>query len=113
MWHKNSGCRGGGFETELPENCVLVKTNKDQCMDRIEKSGNLSIPPTNILKNLGYFLGLVHYISKFIQNLAKFCHPTTSTIAKICYFIWTKNYAKHFNEIRVALINESHLYQTL
>ena len=53
--------------------------------------------PTNALKNLRYFLGLVHCISKFIKNFAKFWHPT---IEKICYFIWTKNYVKHFNEMK-------------
>ena len=38
-------------------------------------SAILSLQPPNTLKTLRSFLGLVHYISKIIPNLAQLCHP--------------------------------------
>ena len=35
----------------------------------------LAIPPPPALKHLRSFLGSVHYISKFLPNLAQLCHP--------------------------------------
>ena len=38
-------------------------------------SSFMSLQPPDTLKKLSSFLGSVHYISKFIPNLAQLCRP--------------------------------------
>ena len=45
-------------------------------------SSILSLQPPNTLKKLRSFLNSVHYISKFIPNLAQLCHPLRPLLRK-------------------------------
>ena len=60
-------------------------------------SAILSLQPPNTLKMLRSFLGSVHYISKFIPNLAQRCHPLRPLLRKSTKYIWTDEHTIHFN----------------
>ena len=50
-------------------------------------SSILSLQPPNTLKKLRSFLGAVHYIRKFIPNLAQLCHPLRRLLRKSTKYI--------------------------
>ena len=49
----------------------------------------LAIPQPSTLKLLRSFLGSVHYINKFIPNLAEMFHPLRPLLKKLVKFFWT------------------------
>ena len=57
------------------------------------------------LKQLQSFLGSVHYLNKFILNLAKICHPLRPLLKKSEKFIWTDIHQKHFEYIKTVIAN--------
>ena len=54
----------------------------------------LSLEATKTPRKIHSFLGLVHYIGKFIPNLAQISHPLRPLLKKSSKFIWT---AEHEN----------------
>ena len=60
----------------------------------------LALEAPKTLKNLRSFLGSVHYIGKFIPNLAQISHPLRPLLKKISNFIWTEEHENCFNEIK-------------
>ena len=67
----------------------------------------LTIPPPTTLKRLRSFLGSVHYIGKFIPQLAQLCHPLRPLLKKSAKFIWTTEHTKHFNLIKEKIANST------
>ena len=67
----------------------------------------LSLQPPNTLKKLRSFLGSVHYISKFIPNLAQLCHPLRPLLRKYTNYIWTEEHTIHFNAIKTRIANHT------
>ena len=63
----------------------------------------IKVPKT--LKQLRSFLGSVHYLGKFIPNLAKICHPLRPLLKKSEKFIWTDIHQKHFEDIKTVIAN--------
>ena len=59
-------------------------------------SAILSLQPPNTLKKLRSFLGSVHYISKFIPNLAQFCYHLRPLLRKYTKYIWTDEHIIFF-----------------
>ena len=70
-------------------------------------SAILSLQPPNTLKKLRSFLGLVHFISKFIPNLAQLCHPLRPLLRKSTKYIWTDKHTKHFNAMKTRIANHT------
>ena len=62
----------------------------------------MSLQPPNTLKKLRSFLGSVHYICKFIPNLAQLCHPLRPLLRKSTIYIWTDAHTLHFNAKKLA-----------
>ena len=50
---------------------------------------------------------MVHYISKFIPNLAKLCHPLRPLLRKSTKLIWTDEHTRHFNAIKTQIANRT------
>ena len=67
----------------------------------------LTIPPPTTQKRLRSFLGSVHYIGKFIPQLAQLCHPLRPLLKKSVKFIWTDEHTKHFNLIKEKIANST------
>ena len=67
----------------------------------------LTIPPPTTLKRLRSFLGSVHYIGKFIPQLAQLCHPLRPLLKKSVKFNWTEEHTKHFNLIKEKIANST------
>ena len=63
----------------------------------------LEAPKT--LKKLRSFLGSVHYIGKFIPNLAQISHPLRPLLRKSSKFIWTAEHENCFKEIKTRIAN--------
>ena len=63
----------------------------------------LEAPKT--LKKLRSFLGSVHYIGKFILNLAQISHPLRPLLRKSSKFIWTTEHENCFQEIKTHVAN--------
>ena len=74
---------------------------------KTKKSSILSLQPPNILKKLRSFLGSVHYISKFIPNLAQLCHPLRPLLRKSTKYIWTDDNTTHFNAIKTRIADHT------
>ena len=70
-------------------------------------SSIMSLQPPNTLKKLRSFLGAVHYISKFIPNLAQLCHPLRPLLRKSTKYIWTDTHTLHFNAIKIRIANHT------
>ena len=67
----------------------------------------LSLQPPNTPKKLRSLLGSVHYISKFIPNLAQLCHPLRPLLRRSTKYIWTDEHTKHFNAIKTRIANHT------
>ena len=65
----------------------------------------LALAAPKTLKKLRSFWGLVHYIGKFIPNLAQVSHPLRPLLKKTSKFIWTEEQEKCFNEIKDPIAN--------
>ena len=63
----------------------------------------LDAPKT--LKKLRSFLGSVHYIGKFIPNLAQISHPLRPLLRKSSKFNWTTEHENCFQEIKTRIAN--------
>ena len=70
-------------------------------------SSIISLQPPNTLKKLRSFLGSVHYISKFIPNLAQLCHPLRPLLRKSTKYVWTDTHTLHFNAIKTRIANHT------
>ena len=67
----------------------------------------LSLQPPNTLKRLRSFLGSVHFISKFIPNLAQLCHSLRPLLRKSTKYIWIDENTKRFNAIKTRIANHT------
>ena len=65
-------------------------------------AATLSLHAPKTLKKLRSFLGSVHYIGKFIPNLAQISHPLRPLLKKSSKVIWTAEHENCFNEIKIA-----------
>ena len=65
----------------------------------------LALAAPKTLKKLRSFLGSVHYIGKFIPNLAQVSHPLRLLLKKTSKFIWAEEHEKCFNEIKDRIAN--------
>ena len=65
----------------------------------------LALEAPKILKKLRSFLGSVHYIGKFIPNLAQISHPLRPLLRKSSKFIWTTEHENCFQEIKTRIAN--------
>ena len=70
-------------------------------------SSIMSLQPPNTLKKLRSFLGSVHYIGKFIPNLAQLCHPLRPLLRKSTKYIWNDAHTLHFNAIKTRIANHT------
>ena len=70
-------------------------------------SSIMSLQPPTTLKKLRSYLGSVHYISKFIPNLAQLCHPLRPLLRKSTKYIWTDTHTLHFNAIKTRIANHT------
>ena len=70
-------------------------------------SSILSLQPPNTHKKLCSFLGSVHYICKFIPNLAQLCHPLRPLLRKSTKYIWTDDHTTHFIAIKTRIANHT------
>ena len=70
-------------------------------------SAILSLQPPNTLEKLRSFLGSVHYISKFIPNLAQLCNPFRPLRRKSTKHIWTDEHTRHFSAIKTQIANHT------
>ena len=65
----------------------------------------LALEAPKTLKKLRSFLGSVHYIGKFIPNLAQISHPLCPLLKKTSKFIWTAEHQNCFNERKNSIAN--------
>ena len=65
----------------------------------------LALEAPKTLKKLCFFMGSVHYIGKFIPNLAQNSHPLRPLLKKTSKFIWTEEHENCFNEIKNLIAN--------
>ena len=65
----------------------------------------LALETPKTLKKLRAFLGSIHYIGKFIPNLAQIIHPLRPLLKKTSKFIWTEEYENCFHEIKNPIAN--------
>ena len=65
----------------------------------------LALEAPKTLKKLRSFLGSVHYIGKFIPNLAQISHPLRPLLKKSSKFIWTAEHENCFIEIKNRIAN--------
>ena len=70
----------------------------------------LTVPPPNTLKQLRSFLGSVHYISNFIQNLEQICHPLQTIIKKATKFLSTETHPERLNIIKDKIAQSTEIY---
>ena len=68
-------------------------------------SAILALEAPENLKKLRSFLGSVHYIGKFIPNLAQISHPLRLWLKKTSKFIWTEARKNCFNETKNCIAN--------
>ena len=68
-------------------------------------SATLSLEAPKTKKKLRSFLGSVHYISKFIPNLAQISHSLQPLLKKSSKFIWTEEHENLFIEIKNRIAN--------
>ena len=68
-------------------------------------SAILALEAPKTLKKLRSFLGSVHYIGKFIPNLAQIDHPLRPLLRKSSKFIWTAEHENCFKEIKTRIAN--------
>ena len=75
-------------------------------------SAILALEAPKTLKKLRSFLGSVHYIVKFIRNIAQISHPLRQLLKKTSKFVWTKVHNNCFIEIknRIANVTENSNY---
>ena len=72
---------------------------------RKQNSSDIITPSPKNPKKLRSFLGSVHYIGKFIPNLAQISHPLHPLMKKSSKFIWTAEHENCFNEIKNRIAN--------
>ena len=65
----------------------------------------LALETPKTLKKLRSFLGSVHYIGKFIPNLAQISHPLQPLLKKSSKFLWTAEHENCFTEIKNRIAN--------
>ena len=77
-----------------------------------KRAAILALAAPRTLKKLRSFVGPVHYIGKFIPNLAQVSHPLRPLLKKTSKFIWTEEHQKCFNEIkdRIAIATANSHY---
>ena len=102
------------FRTNLPK-CHFGKLEIDWLGYHISQSGIsslesktaaiLTLEAPKTLKKLRSFLGAVHYIGKFIPNLAQISHPLRPLLKQSSKFIWTAEHENCFNEIKTRIAN--------
>ena len=68
-------------------------------------SAVLALEAPKTLKKLRSFLGSVHYIGKFIPNLAQISHPLRRLLKKTPNFIWAEVHENCFREIKNRIAN--------
>ena len=68
-------------------------------------AAQLSLEAPKTLKKLRSFLGSVHYIGKFIPNLAQISQPLRPLLTKSSKFIWTAEHENCFIEIKNCIAN--------
>ena len=95
--------------------CPFSKLEIDSLGDHISQSGILpiesktsailSLEAPKTFKELRSFLGSVHFISKFIPNLAQISHPLRPLLRKSLKFIWTELNESSFIEIKNRIAN--------
>ena len=98
----------------LPK-CHFGKLEIDWLGYHISQEGNspleskiaaiLALEAPKTLKKLQSFLGSVHYIGKFIPNLAQISHPLRPLLRKSSKFIWTTEHENCFQEIKTRIAN--------
>ena len=102
------------FRINLPK-CHFGKLEIDWLGYHISQSGISSLKsktaailtleaPKTVMK-LRSFLGAVHYIGKFIPNLAQISHPLRPLLKQSSKFIWTAEHENCFNEIKTRIAN--------
>ena len=65
----------------------------------------LALEAPKTLKKLRSFLGSVHYIGKFIPNLAQISHPLRPLLRKSSKLIWTTEHENCFQGIKTRIAN--------
>ena len=65
----------------------------------------LALEAPKTLKKLRSFLGSVHYIGKFIPNLAQISHPLRPLLKKSSKFIWTAEHENFLIKIKNRIAN--------
>ena len=65
----------------------------------------LALEAPKTLNKLRSFLGSVHYIGKFIPNLAQISHPLRPLLKKSSKFLWTAEHENCFTEIKNRIAN--------
>ena len=68
-------------------------------------SAILSLQPPKILEKLCSLLCSVHYISKFIPNLAQLCHLLRPFLRKSTKYLWTDEHTVNFHAIKIQIAN--------
>ena len=102
---------GSTFQDVTSQNLKLIGWGKiyisQSGISPIESktSSILSLKAPNTLKKLRSFLGSVHYISKFIPNLAQISHPLRLLLRKSSKFILTEVHENFFIEIKNSIAN--------
>ena len=95
-------CHFGKLEIDLlgyhiSQSCILPRGSKTAAI--------LAFEAPQALKKLPSFLGSVHYIGKFIPNLAQISHPLRPSLKKISESIWAEEHENCFNEIKNCIAN--------
>ena len=65
----------------------------------------LALEAPKTLKKLRSFSGSVHYIGKFIPNLAQISHHLRPLLRNSSKFIWTTEHENCFQEIKIRIAN--------
>ena len=65
-----------------------------------KRAAILALEAPKTLKKLRSFLGSVHYIGKFMPNLAQISHPLRPLLKKSSKFLWTTEHENCFIEIK-------------
>ena len=104
----------GNLKINIPK-CHFGKLEIDWLGYHVSKSGIshldsktaaiLALEAPKTLKKLRSFLESVHYIGKFIPNLAEISHPLRPLLKKTSEIIWTEEHENYFNELKNRIAN--------
>ena len=67
----------------------------------------LALEAPKTLRKLRSILGSVHYIGKFVSNLAQISHPIRPLLKKSSRCLWTAEHENCFNEIKTRIANST------